>query len=386
MSKRRRSARLKAKNENCNDDWDDLPSIQPSKRRRLDPLFEESDSSNDESDKENISPINTRKRDKRSIKKQRALKASKAAVKVNSKKYLPQHKLVAVRQQFQNARGRSRTLPEVKLLLQSIAWQLSTHDISERAAINMVAEAHGSSIKYLDKIWNHYKLTSTAEGVDMRSERECVIDNIYDLNEDSGGKVFELIVTFAFNKLIATKEGYHAFDLQVMLKQNGYIVSLSAIRDILRELDFKWSDKDVYYGQNMKDTVIIEQKKKLFLAVSQVLQRQRDKKDVEFHVMDESWANEGTNMNYSPIHKCRDCPNCFVVKSFKELAGINQKLITKINKRGVGKRKLFLAWIGERGILNGLKSDLDQKYLKYVNNNDDDIYMYRELVPVSVRI
>ena len=71
---------------------------------------------------------------------------------------------------------------------------------------------------------------------------------------------------------------------------------------------------------------------------------------------DESWANQETNFKYSYIHDCGNNLNCWVCTKIKEL-GQTEKLKTKTQKRGKGKRHMFGHIISVQGLLNGFAVD-----------------------------
>ena len=146
--------------------------------------------------------------------------------------------------------------------------------------------------------------------------------------------------------------------LQSKLKTIGYNVSMKAIRDVLSELDFYYDNKDVYYGHNMNDKDTIHKKKVFYTKYSHALHltEKANSKYILFHA-DESWANQGTNNRFSFIHNCNNKKDCWICDMIRSLGGENQKLKSKTQKNGKGKRFMFSHAISRHGLLNGHVKD-----------------------------
>ena len=213
--------------------------------------------------------------------------------------------------------------------------------------------------------------------VDQRTKKPRIVEDIYDLDEESDGALFRCVVKFAFDRTIRTSEGFHDFELQTHLKERGYVVTQRAVREILSELDYRWTGKDQYYGQNLSDDVLNGQKRKFFLLLSQALQLERDQPEkYVFGTQDESWGNENSNNNHTHIHWCPFCNHptnpCWISSQYRTMDDADGVHIrTRMNKGGKGKRVLFSHIVTKYGLLNGYTRDLDEEFV-------DKVHVYNE--------
>eukprot|EP01084_Bolivina_argentea_P106819 191062_1 len=314
-------------------------------------------------------------------KKSRMTKALKKRQQIAKRQTLSQENLKKLRKQYQGTKARVRPKEEVALYIQAIGYVQWRFGFDIKSAINAIADCFGSDTGYVQKLWNNYMTQGDIIIFDGRKNREKTVDNIYDLNEESDGKVFELVVAYSYKQNIASKEGFHIRDIKSMLQQHGYLVSESAAAEILREFDFGWTGKDQFYGHNLSDEILSNKKKIFFLKVSQALQLTQGigtKEKFGISIDDESWGNVKMNVNYTYIHKCDQCDAakpCWVVQQYRNMSTQNTKLITKINERGKGKRLCFAHHITKYGVMNGYKKDLNAKYLKHINKDTNNEFI-----------
>ena len=325
-----------------------------------------------------------RKLNKRLAKKERTRKASAAKKQIHKKEILSAADLVDIRTKLQCQHGRRRSEFENKLIVQCIAYNLSHHKMSLRESKESVRVCIGAHYRTVDELWEHYLKNRDFKLLDRRTLKERVVEDIYDLNEESGDTLFREVCHFAYLKTIKTREGFHCFELVAYLKEKGFAVSKRAATEILRELNYNWTDKDEYYGQSTKDSDFTANLRTFCLKMSHGLQLERDggpngQRCIRA-AQDESWGNMNMNNNFFPCHSCDRCNHptdpCFPSGCYREEEGAGV-LKTQMNKGGKGKRLLFSHVITRDGLLNGKVEDLDPKYL-------DKIHVYSEGDPEDV--
>ena len=330
--------------------------------------------------KNEISKLKPKKKRQSVIRKERAAQMRAAKERIKKDGSLSMDRLRNLRVELQNIRGRTRTEWENKLIVQFVAYNLSYHKMSMFDAKEHTRISCGADYNTVDKIWKYYIATGCVVVKDLRTAKPRTVEDIYDLNEESNGKIFKAVARFAYERTIKTKEGFHGTDLLWYLTEQGYELSPRAVTEILRELNFYWTDHDEYYGQSETDDAYKKRLKTVGLKISHALRLQRDGstdgRNFLFGTQDESWGNENSNNNYGPIHKCDRCHDsknpCFIAKEYRmmeENDGVVLK--TKMNKGGKGRRLLFSHVLTSKGLLNGKVEDLDENLL-------DKIHVFEE--------
>ena len=70
------------------------------------------------------------------------------------------------------------------------------------------------------------------------------------MKEDNNNYIFDKIIEFAFERTIANPTGFNCYDLRSKLQTIDIRISMSTLREILRELDFTYTN-----GMFVMDTI-----------------------------------------------------------------------------------------------------------------------------------
>lgn len=308
-------------------------------------------------------------------------KANETKELIKNNKTLARQDLVVAVKSFGKLTGQRRTPSEIALIIQWIIGCILNMNMSTKESIKYVSKCVASKDRTIEKYWLHYVEHRNCQIVDEWTLRMPFLENVLDLNEESGGQIFKLVARFAFETTIASRQGFHSFDLQARLKREGYLLSDRAVKNLLDRLNFHWTGEDEYYGQNLTDKTLNEKKRICFLKVSQALQLQANGCDYDERFIravikilnqDESWGNVEMNNNFAYVHPpCKDWNTCVVCSEYKLIDADGVILKTKMNTAGKGKRVMFSHVISEDGLLNGYSSDLDEDYTDFIDDPDE---------------
>ena len=259
-----------------------------------------------------------------------------------------------------NPKGRSRTIEENKLFIQSMAYFQKNKMSLDAAAKECVAMFGGSYDTY-KSLWNYYINTGDLNISDThltRGPSACKHLGICDIDDE----YINSIIEFAFEYTVANHSGFSIPDLLSFFEtQHNIVLSQSTIQYLLQEYNFSWSQQQVYYGNEYQQDRIQEMKRFL-LQYSHALNLEQKNSHV-IVATDESWANTGTSFENSWIHICNNenSSECIVCSKFIKLANGDAKV--SIQKPNTGKRNVFIHAITRNGLLTDFEDNKSNELL-----------------------
>jgi hypothetical protein len=245
-----------------------------------------------------------------------------------------------------NPKGRTRSIEENKLLIQSMAY-FQKNGMTLDQSLKQCIEMFGGCYYTYKTLWEYFMKTGNLDVSETHLQRGVEMHKYYEISDLDSDCVNGLI-EFAFHYTILNKTGFSIPDvLSYFENEHNIIMNTSAVQYLLHMYNFCWSQQPVYYGNEYQDNRLQEMQRFLF-QYSHALTLE----NIGTHVIvaiDESWANTGTSSDHSWLHMCGNEEDCIVCNEFRQLANGDAK--ASIKKANVGKRNVFAHAITREGLL-----------------------------------